>query len=310
MFKLESLVRLGFIKGKDYGITSLEEYQKYQKVQESDLSKYPWLKSILVFIFPFSNKPVKKERYLSARFAYGEDYHEVVRVELEEIAKELKLENYSVMTDISFFDEKLLAYTAGLGGYGKNNLIISKDYGTNFAIGEILTDKILDYNNVFITSPCKDCTICLSACPTSAITETGFIRSKCISYLTQYISDEFHLYDKVLNKAIGCDICQVVCPYNKNLDYDYNPKFDFNYKSIINLEILKKLDKKSYKEYYANKSFNWIGYLKMLRNILTLDTNNKNITIEELNYFQNKFKDVLWFNRHLEYLKGKINGIN
>lgn len=310
MLSLGFLNELGYKEGLDYGVTSLEEYQKYQRVSESDLSKYPWLKSILVFIFPFSNKPVKRERYLSARFAYGDDYHIIVKEKLEEVAKHLGLVNYHTMTDISFLDEKLLAYTAGLGGYGKNNLIISKKYGTNFAIGEILTDKVLDYNNKFIDSPCKDCTICLKACPTSAITEDGFTRSKCISYLTQYISDEFHLYDKVLNLAAGCDICQQVCPYNKNLDYEYNPKFDFNYKSIINLEILKKLDKKSFKEYYANKSFNWIGYLKMLRNILTLDTNNKNITIEELNYFQNKFKDVLWFNKHLEYLKGKINGIN
>ena len=310
MLRLETLEKLGYTNGKDYGTISLDEYQKYQKVLDNDFYKYPWVKSILVFIFPFSNKEVKRERYLSARYAYGDDYHKIVSDKLVEVAKELGLVNYFVMSDVSIFDEKLLAYLAGLGSYGKNNLIISKDYGTNFAIGEILTDKVFNYNNLLYKSPCDDCTICLKACPTKAITTTGFTRTKCISYLTQYISDEYKLYDKVLNLAVGCDICQQVCPLNKNLDYEYNPKFDFNKKSIINLEIIKNLDKKLFKEYYANKSFNWIGYLKMLRNILTLDTNNKNITIEELNYFQNKFKDVLWFNKHLEYLKGKINGIN
>ena len=299
-----------FEKGTDYGIVSIDEYQKYIKIEDKYKELYPWMKSVIVFVFPFSNKPVKRTRYMAPRFAHGEDYHVVVREKLGEIAIKLELVNYKTMTDVSFLDEKLLAYLAGLGGYGKNNLIITKKYGTNIAIGEIITDKVLNYNNINKESPCNDCTICLKACPTKAITEDGFTRVKCISYLTQYISDDYHLYDKVLNLAVGCDICQVVCPFNRVEDYTYDKRFDINHKAVINLDILKNLEKKSYKEYYSNKSFNWIGYLKMLRNILTLDTNNKNISLEELNYYQNKYKDVLWFKKHLDYLKGKLSGNN
>ncbi|HHW99680.1 MAG TPA: epoxyqueuosine reductase [Acholeplasmataceae bacterium] len=303
------MFNINYTFGVDYGIVPISEYLKYQEIDEKYKEKYPWMRSVIVFVFPFSNKPVKRERYLSARFAYGEDYHIVVKEKLEKIAEELNLQNYTTLTDVSFFDEKLLAYLAGLGGYGKNNLIITPKYGTNVAIGEIVTDLVLDYTKNLHESPCGDCDICLRACPTKAISTEGFTRTNCISYLTQYISDEYHLYDRIFTQAVGCDICQIVCPLNKK-EYDYDPRFDFNYKSIINLNVIRNMDKHSYKEYYKTKSFHWIGYLKMLRNILTLDTNNKNITIEELKYFQIKYKSVQWFYNHIEYLKGKLNGNN
>jgi epoxyqueuosine reductase QueG len=308
MSNIEILKKAGYTLGIDYNYVSINDYLKYQNIEDKYLKKYPWMKSIIVFVFPFSNKEVKRIRYLPARYAYGEDYHKVVKEKLEDIALQLGLDNFITNVDVSFLDEKLLAYLAGLGGYGRNNLIITDEYGTNIAIGEIVTDKIFHYNNLFISNPCGECNICLRACPTKAPNDNGFIKNNCISYLTQYISDEYHLYDKVFNLAVGCDICQVVCPLNKDKDYEYDPRFDFNDKSLIDLKILKKLDKKSFQNYYANKSFNWIGYLKMLRNILTLETNNNNITTSELNYFQKKYKDVKWFYLHLEYLKGKING--
>ena len=309
MSNIRDVKDLGYIKGIDYNFVSIDQYIKYQSIDEKYIDKYPWMKSILVFVFGFSNQPIKKKHYLPARYAIGEDYHLVIKEKLEEVALRFGLNNYEIFVDNSFLDEKLLAYLAGLGGYGKNNLIITKNYGTNIAIGEIIIDKIYDYNSLFKDSPCRDCTICLRACPTKAINDAGFKKTNCISYLTQYISDEYHLYDKVLNLTIGCDICQVVCPFNKDKEYEYDSRFNFDRNSLLDLDILKKLDKSTYQEYYKNKSFNWIGYLKMLRNILTLDTNNNNIRIEEIDYFQNKYKNVKWFYLHLEYLKGKINGI-
>ena len=145
------MFNINYTFGVDYGIVPISEYLKYQEIDEKYKEKYPWMRSVIVFVFPFSNKPVKRERYLSARFAYGEDYHIVVKEKLEKIAEELNLQNYTTLTDVSFFDEKLLAYLAGLGGYGKNNLIITPKYGTNVAIGEIVTDLVLDYTKIFMS---------------------------------------------------------------------------------------------------------------------------------------------------------------
>jgi len=308
MSSIMALSKLGYSKGIDYNIISIDQYFKYQNIDNKYKERYPWMQSILVFVFGLSNKDIPKLAYPTARYAIGEDYHLIIKEKLEEVALALELDEYASFVDVSFFDEKLLAYLGGLGGYGKNNLIITKKYGTNIVIGEIITNKIYNYNNYFIESPCQDCNICLKACPTNAINEDGFEKKKCIAYLTQYVSNEYQLYDKVVKYAIGCDICQVVCPFNKDKEYDYDSRFDFCDNSVIDLNVLKRLNKTTYQLYYKNKSFNWIGYLKMLRNILTLDTNNNNITIKDINYFQNKYKNIKWFYLHLQYLKGKLNG--
>lgn len=292
------------LKDYTYGVVSLDKYKEYDYYLNKERVK-DFHKTAIVFIFGFSLEKVSRKRYLAARFAFGEDYHLVVTEKLEAVAKALKLKNYEIFTDNSPYDEKLLAYLAGLGGYGKNNLIINEKYGTNFAIGEIITDKEFLSDNLLLESPCGDCRLCLDACPTMAITDAGFTRTKCISYLTQYISDDFPLYDKVLKYAVGCDICQVVCPFNK-VEYLYDERFSFNKKAQITLEELDNLNNRSFKEYYNNKAFSWIGYLKMLRNILTLEVNNKNISLDRLKDYQKQYKDVKWFYNHLEYLKEKV----
>lgn len=287
------------------GVVSRRKYEEYKEIKKKDLEKYPWFKSILVFAFPLSGEAVRNIRYLGARYTYGEDYHRVVSSELEKIAKELNLNKYKVFTDISILDEKICAYLAGLGWYGKNNLIITNEFGSNIAIGEIITDEEFEENTILMDSLCGDCRLCIDACPTKALTNPGFIKERCLSYLTQYISSDYELYNKVLKYAVGCDICQIVCPFNK-VSYSYDNRFSFNDKSIITLDILSKRDNNSFLEYYDNKSFTWIGYLKMLRNILTLEVNNKNITSIELEKYQKKHRDVKWFYDHIEYLKTRV----
>lgn len=100
--------------GIDYGIVAIDDYLKYQKIEEKYINLYPWMKSIIVFVFPFSNEKVERKRYMAPRFAYGEDYHIVVREKLEEVASTIGLDQYHIMSDTSFLDEKLLAYLGGL----------------------------------------------------------------------------------------------------------------------------------------------------------------------------------------------------
>jgi len=284
----------------DIGVIAFETYLEYKKVKNQD-----WIKSIIVAVFPYQYKKEKDGKYLTAKFAYGKDYHLVVQEKLEEIAKELKLEKYKVMVDVSFLEEKVCAHLAGLGSIGKNSLLITPKYGTQVVIGEIVTDKEFPSYDKPIENLCTDCDICVKKCPTQAL-ENGLDRKKCLSYLTQSTSNNYQLYDNIIDVCYGCDICQEVCYHNKK-EYQYLEDFAFNNNSLINIEKLKKIDKDSYKEVYADKTFNWIGYLKMLRNIIVLEANNNNISLDDLNYFQKLYKDYSWFYDHLEHLKGKIN---
>lgn len=289
----------------DYRIISFKEYLNHQPVKDHLLKKYAWVKSIIVAIFPLPNQNVEKQNYLTAKFAYGKDYHQVVKEQLENLAISLQLKRYETFTDVSFLDEKLLCYLAGLGSYGKNNLIITPKYGTNIVIGEIITDEVYHHEKRIVPDLCLDCDLCVKKCPTKAL-DNGFNRQLCLSYLTQYPSKDYSLYDKLTDLAVGCDICQDVCPNNKKT-YPYFDDFQFDEKSVINLEVLRNLDEKKYQEYYHDKTFNWIGYLKMLRNIIVLDVNNNNISYEEIENFQKLYQSEKWFNNHLAYLKGKIN---
>ncbi len=156
-----------------------------------------------------------------ARYAYGRDYHKVIKKLLRQI------ENYIVQTypdavckpcvDSSPIMEKSFAVRAGLGFIGKNTTLITREYGSYVLLGEILTtlklapDKPAD-------GTCGTCTRCMEACPTDAITGPRRMDSrKCISYLTIEnkgpIPEEFR--GKMGNWVFGCDICQEVCPYNK-----------------------------------------------------------------------------------------------
>lgn len=289
----------------DYRIISFQEYLNHQPLKDHLLNKYAWVKSIIVAIFPLPNQNVEKRNYLTAKFAYGKDYHKVVGEQLENLAISLQLKRYEIFTDVSFLDEKLLCYLAGLGSYGKNNLIITPKYGTNIVIGEIITDEVFPYEKRIIPDLCLDCDLCVKKCPTNAL-DNGFNRQSCLSYLTQYPSKDYPLYDKLRDLAVGCDICQDVCPHNKKT-YPYLDDFQFDEKSIINLEILKDMDEKKYQAYYHDKTFNWIGYLKMLRNIIVLDANNNHISYEDIEKFQKLYQSEKWFYNHLAYLKGKIN---
>ena len=261
---------------------------------------YDWVKSVIVGTFPYQREKARG-RYLPARFAYGQDYHLVLAGKLEEIARSLGLSRYEIRVDRNPFDEKKLAWLAGLGFIGRNTLLITPEYGSFVVLGTILTDRIFSASGQPERSGCGECDACLRSCPTGALTG-GFDRVKCLSYLTQTASEEFSKYDVLRDAYYGCDICQEACPHNRGKS-GCLPEFVFAPDSVMNLDELEKLDKKTFSEKYGNKNFAWIGYLKMLRNIIVLEANNNNVDNEKIAYFQKKYADVPWFNRHMEYLK-------
>lgn len=158
-----------------------------------------------------------------SKYAYGTDYHKIIRKKikklLEFIQNELTPCNGRIFVDSAPVLERSLASRAGLGWIGKNSLLISKKYGSFIFIGGIVVDIKLDYDQS-VKDYCGDCTRCMDACPTRAIISPRIIDSqRCLSYLTIEYKGKIlpsSLKGQFNNRIFGCDICQDICPWNKN----------------------------------------------------------------------------------------------
>ncbi|MDA0984717.1 MAG: tRNA epoxyqueuosine(34) reductase QueG [Bacteroidetes bacterium] len=165
-------------------------------------------------------------------YAYGQDYHFVIKEKLKKLMRFIQTEigavGGRVFVDSAPVMDKAWAAKSGLGWVGKNTNLISKKVGSFFFIAELILDLELDYD-LPTTDHCGSCTACIDACPTEALIEPYQIDgSKCISYLTielkGSISTEFK--NKMDNWAFGCDVCQTVCPWNRFSKPHSEPAFE------------------------------------------------------------------------------------
>jgi epoxyqueuosine reductase len=157
-----------------------------------------------------------------ARYARGDDYHDVMTERLNELHRWLQLEVGRAIGGKAYVDtgpilERDLARRAGLGWFGKNTNLVNPRLGSFFFIGSLLVDLDLAPDSPFEADRCGTCTRCLEACPTNAFVEPRVLdATRCISYLTIEskgdIPDAFH--EAIGSNIYGCDICQDVCPYN------------------------------------------------------------------------------------------------
>ncbi|MES2934052.1 MAG: tRNA epoxyqueuosine(34) reductase QueG [Pseudomonadota bacterium] len=154
-------------------------------------------------------------------YARGRDYHKVLRNRLQQLAERIKAEigdfGYRVFTDSAPVMEVALAEKSGLGWRGKHTLLLSREAGSMFFLGEILVDLPLPVDPA-ITSHCGHCSACITACPTQAILGPYQLDARrCISYLTIELKGSIPLEFRKLigNRVYGCDDCQTVCPWNK-----------------------------------------------------------------------------------------------
>lgn len=158
-----------------------------------------------------------------SRYAWGDDYHDVVKVKLTSLLswirdQEPRAEG-KICVDIQPTMDKAWAVRAGLGWLGKHSNVITPEYGSWVFIGELLLNLKLDYDTDQIEDHCGTCTLCIDACPTAAITEPYVVDSKkCISYATIELRAP-ELPEQIENNLsgwlYGCDICQDVCPWNR-----------------------------------------------------------------------------------------------
>lgn len=185
-------------------------------------------KTILITAFNYFSKykhEFNSKKGKISRYAWNYDYHDIVKEKLDLLINFLKnrfpSSRFKSYVDTGPILEKIWAEKAGIGWQGKNSLIISKKIGSYFFIGTILTDFEFTADEQ-ISDNCYSCRKCIEACPTDAIIEDKIIDSnKCISYWTIEAKPEKEIPEEISKKQenwlYGCDICQEVCPWNKNL---------------------------------------------------------------------------------------------
>lgn len=182
--------------------------------------------------------------YIS-RYALGRDYHKLMRKRLATLAKKIAdhstTQSYRAFVDSAPVLEKALAENAGLGWIGKHTLLLNRQVGSWFFLGEILTDLPLPIDEAS-SAHCGSCTACIDCCPTKAIIAPYQLDArKCISYLTIELRQAIpvELRPLIGNRVYGCDDCQLFCPWNRYAKYstedDFSPRHELDQASLIDL---------------------------------------------------------------------------
>ncbi|MGB2128833.1 MAG: tRNA epoxyqueuosine(34) reductase QueG [Flavicella sp.] len=194
----------------------------------------PGAKSVISLSYNyFPEQQQKEEAYKLAKYAYGQDYHFVIKDKLRElmafIHEEIGEVSGRAFSDSAPIMERAWAQKSGLGWNGKNSLLIQKNAGSFFFLAELILDLELEEDAPFTTDHCGTCTRCIDACPTQAILPNNTVDgSKCISYFTIELKDELPTSEKgkFEDWMFGCDICQDVCPWNRFSIPHQEPLFD------------------------------------------------------------------------------------
>jgi epoxyqueuosine reductase len=214
------------------------------------------------------------ERAFVSRYALGRDYHKLLRARLQKLADRITDEigefAYRVFTDSAPVMEVGLAQNSGLGWRGKHTLLLDRDAGSYFFLGEIFTDLPLA-PDTSVTDHCGTCTACIDACPTQAIVAPYQVDARlCVSYLTIELKGSIPeaLRPLLGNRIYGCDDCQLACPWNRfaplTRETDFTPRHDLDRATLVELFAWEEND---FNERLAGSPIRRIGFERWLRNI-------------------------------------------
>jgi epoxyqueuosine reductase len=212
--------------------------------------------------------------YKFSNYAWGDDYHTVLKKQLYQLLKWIKENNSKVKgvvcVDTSPVMDKVWAQRGGLGWIGKHTNLISRDLGSWLFLGELILDLELDYDAPFEEDLCGTCLACIESCPTQALDEYKIDAGKCISYLTIEHRGELPESQSDLHGWIyGCDVCQEVCPWNEKFAIETKTGEFQPRKEIVEFisEDWDSLDEDSFKRIFKDSAVKRTKYVGLKRNI-------------------------------------------
>ncbi len=221
-----------------------------------------------------------------SRYAWGEDYHDVMRSRLEQLARKLgDAHEWKICVDTAPLLERSYARQAGLGWIGKNTCLINQDVGSWVFLGEILTSLELEYDSP-PPDRCGTCTRCIDACPTQAIAPDGYRidARRCIPYFTIELRGSVpeEMRAGIGQHVFGCDICQDVCPWNRRAPVADEPAFEPRHFAPP-LDDLAGLSEAEFREMFRASPIQRAKYAGFLRNVAIAMGNSR----------QEKFREPL-----------------
>lgn len=234
--------------------------------------------SVLLNYFP-AEKQVDKEAPVLSKYAYGTDYHFVMKDKLGELMKFIQSEiapcEGRCFVDSAPVLDRAWAARAGLGWVGKNTNLISTEHGSFFFIGELIIDLELPAEDKVVRNHCGNCTRCIDACPTQALVAPFVLDARrCISYQTIENRGEIdpELKGKFENRVFGCDICQDVCPWNLKSETNHEPAFSPHPKLMtLTKSEWNNLDKPLFNELFRNSAVKRTRFEGLKRNLKFLE---------------------------------------
>jgi epoxyqueuosine reductase len=238
----------------------------------------PGAKSVITLLYNyFQEHEHNTDGPKISKYAYGKDYHDVVKEKLHTLFAEIKNEigeiEGRVFVDSAPVLERAWAVKSGLGWIGKNGNLITKKQGSFFFIATMIIDLSLDYDAPFAKDFCGTCTACVDACPTSAILPDKTINGEqCISHYTIELKDALipeSMQGKFDNWAFGCDTCQDVCPWNRFSKPNHENNFSL-LPQILNLNTNEWLNysETEFKQYFKGSPLSrakWAGVQRNLK---------------------------------------------
>jgi epoxyqueuosine reductase len=260
---------------------SMKYMENHFELRVNPTRLVPGAKSVITLLknyYPSQSGPMAAG---ISKYAYGKDYHSVIKTSLKQMIAELQ-DKIGSFNGRGFVDsapvlERSWAQRSGLGWVGKNGNLITKQSGSFFFIATLIVDVEMDYDDPFAKDYCGSCNKCMEACPTDAILPNKTINgSKCISYYTIELKDEIipeEMKGKFGNWMFGCDVCQDVCPWNR-FSKPHNEEAFQPLPEILNLTTKEweELSEEAFKKIFKDSPLSRARYKGIQRNIKFLKT--------------------------------------